>query len=143
MARQHICGASIFVVDDDPDILRLVEIILRKEGFTRLELIGDSREVLPRYQRSPPDLMLLDLNMPYLNGYEVMAAISALNEPVPPPVLTLTAQHDSEHEVQALQQGVRDYVTKPFRHQELTMRVRNLLSAHLAHRMVHDQAAVL
>lgn len=68
--------ACIFVVDDNPDILRLVEIILRKEGFTQLELISDPREVLPRYQHAPPDLVLLDQTMPHLNGFNVMAAIN-------------------------------------------------------------------
>lgn len=135
--------AHIFVVDDDPSILRLTGIILRQAGYTRVDLINDPREVLPRYRQTPPDLVLLDLNMPHLSGYDVIAALHALNEPVPTPIIMLTAQSSADHVMLALQLGVRDYVTKPFRSQELVMRVRNLLSVHLAHRMLHDQAAML
>lgn len=141
--KLRFTNACIFAVDDNPHLLRLIEVILRKEGYSRLELISDPREVLPRYQRTRPDLVLLDLNMPYLDGYDVMKAINALHEPVPPPVIVLTAQHSADHVVKALQLGARDYVTKPFMNQELIMRVKNLLSAHLAHRMLHDQATTL
>ena len=136
-------NARIFVVDDESTNLRLVEVILRKEGYTELELFRDPREVLPRYRQAAPDLILLDLNMPYLSGYDVMTAINALNEPIPAPIIMLTAQTGSDHVVQALELGVRDYITKPFRFQELTMRVRNLLAVHMAHRMLHNQASML
>lgn len=136
-------GALIFVVDDDPNILRLIESFLRQQGYSRLELFSDPRDVLARYQHTPPDLVLLDLCMPHMSGYDLMAAIHARNEPVPPPIIMLSGKNSADDVMQALQLGARDYITKPFRLQELATRVRNLLSVHLAHRLVHDQAAML
>lgn len=140
---RRLTNACIFVVDDNLDILRLLEVILRRAGYNRLELISDPREVLPRYKSTPPDLMLLDLNMPHMSGHQVLKAINALNEPVPPPIVMLTAQTSTEEVVEALRLGARDYITKPFRNQELILRVHNFLTAHLAHHLLHDQTTLL
>jgi len=134
---------SIMVVDDEPVNLRLLDKMLRMQGYSRLVLLSDPREVLVHYLAHKPDLILLDINMPHLDGYQVMEALRALDEPVPPPIVVLTAQHTKDYLLRALASGARDFINKPFDRTELMMRVRNLLDAHLAHRMVHDQAAVL
>ncbi|MCU0932637.1 MAG: response regulator [Serpentinimonas sp.] len=134
---------SIMVVDDEPVNLRLLDKMLRMQGYSRLVLLSDPREVLSHYLAHKPDLILLDINMPHLDGYQVMEALRALDEPVPPPIVVLTAQHTKDYLLRALASGARDFINKPFDRTELMMRVRNLLDAHLAHRMVHDQAAVL
>lgn len=141
--NKRLTNACIFVVDDNLDLLRLVEVILRTKGYNRLELISDPREVLSRYKSTQPDLVLLDLNMPYMSGQQVLEAINALNEPVPPPIVMLTAQTSSKDILESLRLGARDYITKPFINQELMLRVRNLLRAHLSHYMLHDQATLL
>ncbi len=102
-------------------------------------LVQDPRQVLARYAESPPDLILLDINMPHLDGYAVMAQLQALNDPLPPPVLVLTAQRSQDHLLRAFNAGARDFVTKPFDRAELLMRVRNLLQSQLAHRLLHQQ----
>ena len=71
--------------------------------------------------------------MPHLNGYQVMAQLKALNDPLLPPIVILTAQYGRDHLLKALTQGARDFVGKPFDRIELLMRVRNLLDAQLAH----------
>ena len=135
--------ARIFVVDDEPANLRLMEKILIKEGYQAPVLIGDPRQVLAHYHQAPPDLILLDINMPHLDGYQVLAQLQALNDPIMAPVIVLTAQSSRDYLLKALAGGARDFVTKPFDRAELAMRVRNLLDVHLAHRMVHNQKAVL
>ncbi|MFW9594311.1 MAG: HD domain-containing phosphohydrolase [Macromonas sp.] len=135
--------SRIFVVDDEPANLRLMEKMLSKEGYLSTVLIADPREVVPLYRQQAPDLILLDINMPHLDGYKVLELLKDLNDPTPAPVIVLTAQNSREHLLQALAGGARDFVTKPFDRAELVMRVRNLLEVHQAHRLVHNQKKVL
>jgi putative two-component system response regulator len=85
----------------------------------------------------------LDINMPHLDGYQVIEQLKGLNDPLLPPIIILTAQTGKDYLLRALAAGARDFVTKPFDRNELLMRVRNLLDAQLAHRLVHDQKAIL
>ena len=135
--------ASILVVDDEFPNLKLVERMLRAEGYQQVVGVADPREVLARYREHVPDVILLDLNMPYMDGFQVMAQLRALNDSLPPPILVLTAQHDKSYCHRALDEGAKDYLTKPFDRVELLMRVRNLLEIHRYHRDLHDRNAVL
>lgn len=133
----------ILVVDDEPANLKLLDRTLRGQGYKDLALIDDPREVIAQYRARRPDLILLDINMPHLDGYHVMEQLRALEDPLLPPIVILTAQHDRDYLLRALAAGARDFIGKPFDRNELLMRVRNLLDAQLAHRLVHDQKAVL
>ena len=143
MTEDLIGNTRIFIIDDEPTNLKLLKKLLASQGYGQLVLIQDPREVLDRYSEARPDLILLDINMPYLDGYQVMAQLKALNDPLLPPIIFLTAEHDRNHLVKALQEGARDFVGKPFDRTELLMRVRNLLDAQLANRLLYDQKAVL
>jgi len=134
-----IKSSKVMVVDDEPVNLRLVQKILNNAGYHNVLLVDDSRRVLEEFQQGGVDLILLDLNMPHLDGYEVMKQIQALNMPVPPPVLVLTAQNAREFKVRALELGARDFVTKPFDQVELVARVRNLLEAHLYQQSIYQE----
>ncbi len=136
-------SARIFVVDDEPVNLKLLDKLLSAEGYGELVVVQDPREVLGHYLQKRPDLILLDINMPHLSGYEVLALLKERNDPLMPPVSVLTANSGRDHLLQALAAGARDFLGKPFDRTELLMRVRNLLDAQLAHRMMHDQKAVL
>lgn len=133
----------IFIVDDEPSNLKLLDRMLHGQGYQNLVLLEDPREVLDRYREMRPALILLDINMPHLNGYQVMEQLKALNDPLLPPIVILTAQHGKEHLLRALAAGARDFIGKPFDRNELLMRVRNLLDAQRAHRLLHDQKTVL
>jgi len=134
---------TLLVVDDEATNLKLLGRILSGQGYTDMVFVDDPREVLTQYKRCKPDLILLDINMPYLNGYQVMEQIKALDDPLSPPIIILTAQQSQDFLLKALAAGARDYISKPFDYNELLMRVRNLLDAQLAHRMLHDQNSVL
>ncbi|MBU1979709.1 MAG: response regulator, partial [Gammaproteobacteria bacterium] len=133
----------ILIIDDEPTNLKLLDKMLRGQGYQGLVLVDDPREVIDRYRAVRPDLILLDINMPHLDGYQVMEQLKALNDPLLPPIVILTAQHGKDYLLRALAAGARDFVTKPFDRNELLMRVRNLLDAQLAHRLMHNQKKVL
>ncbi|MCC2638908.1 MAG: two-component system response regulator [Moraxellaceae bacterium] len=143
MNFEAIRNAHILVVDDERTNLLLLDKMLRQQGYENLTLVSDPREVLSAYHARRPALVLLDINMPHMDGYQVMAQLKALNDPLLPPIVILTAQEGRDFVLRALDAGARDFVAKPFDRNELMMRVRNLLDAELAHRMLHDQKDVL
>lgn len=143
MSKNEIKTSRILIVDDETANLRLLERMLQGQGYENLVLVSDPREALPRYQQQRPDLILLDINMPHLNGYEVMEQLMALSDPLLPPIVILTAQHTKDYLLRALASGARDFISKPFDRNELLMRVRNLLDVHLGHRALYDQKNLL
>ena len=136
-------AARILVVDDEPANLKLLSLMLRTEGYGRVELLQDSRDVRASYRAARPDLILLDINMPHLDGYAVMDQIKAIGDVPAPPIVVLTAQSGDDFLLRALKGGASDFLSKPFKRRELLARVHNMLMAHLAHRMLHDQNSVL
>ena len=133
----------ILIIDDEPTNLKLLDKILSTQGYQDRVLIQDPREVLDRYREARPDLILLDINMPHLDGFQVMHQLMALCDPLLPPIIILTAQNGRDYLLKALATGARDFISKPFDRTELLMRGRNLLDAQLAHRLVHDQKNTL
>ncbi len=143
MSTIPLHNGRILIIDDEALNLKLLEKMLSSQGYRDLELVNDPREVLARYQSQRPDLILLDINMPHLDGFQVMEELKTLDDSLLPPIIILTAQHGKDFLLRALAGGARDFITKPFDRNELLMRVRNLLDAHLAHQLLHDQNAVL
>ena len=132
--------ARILIVDDDPANVELLERILKPEGYANVEAITDSRRVVERCAEDPPDLVLLDLRMPNLDGIQVMAALrKALPEFAFPPVLMLTSDTSREAKQRALSGGARDFLTKPLSPSEVRLRVANLLENRLLHRALMVQ----
>lgn len=125
-----IFAAKLLIVDDEPVNVKLLERTLAKSGYQRVESTLDPREVCDRFAEHNYDLILLDINMPHMDGFAVLAALKE-RFPTPPPVLILTAQSSQEFRTQALSLGAQDYVTKPFERNELLHRVSNLLESKL------------
>jgi putative two-component system response regulator len=136
--------ARILVVDDQELNLRLLEDILRGAGYAELVCTTDPRQVLSLYARLQPDLILLDLMMPYLNGFQVMERLRRL---VPEgdyvPILVLTADVTPETRWRALSVGAQDFLTKPLDPVEVRLRVRNLLKSRLLHLQLVNQNQTL
>lgn len=143
LTTEVLKSSTIFIIDDEPANLKLLDKVLAGQGYLYRILIQDPREVLDKYHENRPDLILLDINMPHLDGYQVMHQLMGLDDPLLPPIVILTAQKSQEYLLRALEAGARDYVNKPFDRNELLMRVRNLLEAQFAHLMLYDQKATL
>lgn len=136
-------SAHILIVDDEPANLKLLEKMLNRHGYENLTLIEDPRQVMQAYESNQPDIVLLDLNMPHLDGFAVLDLLKQKSGRALPPVLVLTAQHGYEHRLRALENGARDYLTKPFDRAELLARVRNLIEAQLFQTYMRGQNEVL
>ncbi|HET7678456.1 MAG TPA: response regulator [Candidatus Limnocylindrales bacterium] len=120
--------ARILVVDDDPNVQRLLEYTLRQEGY-EVVIAADGAEGVRRWQADHPDLMLLDVMLPKLDGYQVAAKVRA-EEGVGNhlPIIMLTAEADVEQKVRGLRAGADDYQVKPFHPAELLARIKSLLA---------------
>ena len=113
----------ILVVDDDPNISRLVELYLEKEGYeVRTAARGD--DAVSEFSRLPPDLMILDVMLPGLDGYQVLRTVRKSSVI---PVIMLTARDETFDKVLGLELGADDYLTKPFDPKELIARVKAVL----------------
>lgn len=129
-AADHF-AARILVIDDDIDEIRLIERLLSRAGYSRIVCAMDPVEAITQYQTTMPDLVVLDLNMPKMDGLEVMERLAALDADDLPPVLMLTVETETSIRVAALERGARDFLSKPFDRLELLARVRNLVSSRL------------
>jgi DNA-binding response OmpR family regulator len=116
------------VVDDQEMHTRLLRTILQMEGFTNVLTINDPREAIAAFQRYGPDIVLLDLMMFPIDGFAVMRKIQEIvGQDDEVPVVFLTADVNPEHRHRALAQGAKDFLSKPFDHDEVVLRIRNLL----------------
>ena len=117
-------SSRILVVDDEPDILELVRLNLSQDGHS-VDTAANGKEAMERMQKNPPDLVILDLMLPGMSGFEVARRARAAGVLVP--ILMLTAKDDVQDLVRGLEEGADDYLTKPFSMRELVARVRSLL----------------
>jgi diguanylate cyclase (GGDEF)-like protein len=118
-------GHRVLVVDDDRNLRKIISTNLELAGYA-VETAADGREALERIEDAVPDLLLLDLMMPYMDGYEVARRVR--NHPNPSianvPIIILTAKGETEDKLRGFEAGADDYITKPFGPRELLARVR-------------------
>ena len=117
----------VLVVDDEPPIRDILKFQLENAGFV-VKCAEDGAEGLQMAQEDPPDLVLLDLMIPHMDGYEVCRRLKNGYETRHIPVIILTARGELDEKLKGLENGANDYVTKPFSMPELLMRVKNVLS---------------
>jgi len=130
-----ILKAKILVVDDQPANILLLERMLGGAGYESVSSTLDPRAVCGLHEKSRFDLILLDLQMPDMDGFQVMEALKGIEQGGYLPVLVITAQPD--HKLRALQAGAKDFISKPFDVAEVLMRVHNMLEVRLLHLEIH------
>ncbi|MBP0014733.1 MAG: response regulator [Roseofilum sp. SID2] len=138
----HPEPANILLIDDMPNNLRLLSSLLTKQGYKVRSVINGAMG-LKAAQAKPPDLILLDINMPDLNGYEVCTKLKAHEVTQEIPVIFLSALDDVLDKVKAFRVGGSDYITKPFQIEEVIVRVQNQLQLRKAQQMLAEQNVVL
>jgi len=134
-----MAGETILVVDDEANIIELAALYLEQEGF-RVKSAGDGTRALDLIARHPPALMVLDLMLPEVDGWEVCRRVRAGKIAPDLPIIMLTARDDDVDKIVGLELGADDYVTKPFNPRELVARVKAVLRR--TRRAVQPQAPV-
>jgi signal transduction histidine kinase len=134
MSPRTLSECTLLMVDDEAPNLELLEEFLGGQGLGRLVSTTDAREALPLFETHAPDIVLLDLHMPHLGGFEVMQQLRARTLPGDfVPILVLTADASRSTRARALADGANDFLTKPLDAIEVRLRVRNLLNTRLLH----------
>jgi len=137
-------NAKILIVDDQQANIDILTGLLEAKGFTNYLITTDPRKVVELYEEFQPDLLLLDLQMPHLTGFQIMIQLKVL---VPEnsyfPILVLTADATKESKMKALANGASDFLTKPFDLLEVELRIKNLLKTRYLHQQLENQNQIL
>ena len=144
MRVANLTDSRILIVDDQPDNLRVLATVLGFAGYATVDCLSDSREILATFREFKPDLILLDLHMPHVDG---LAAMDLLATAIPQddylPILVLTGDGTSEAKEKALSRGAHDFLSKPLNRTEVQLRVKNLLETRHLHRQLKTQNSSL
>lgn len=144
MIDSTLKNAKILIVDDEQANIDLLTGLLEAKGFTNYLTTTDPRKVVELYEEFQPDLLLLDLQMPHLTGFQIMIQLKVL---VPEnsyfPILVLTADVTKESKMKALANGAADFLTKPFDLLEVDLRIKNLLKTRCLHLQIESQNQIL
>lgn len=144
MVEESLKLAKILIVDDQEYNLSLLERILDRAGYKNLNSSTNPRQTMPLIEQLDPDIVLLDLHMPEMDGFEVLRLIREhTNKDSYLPVLVLTADITPEAKKIALQAGANDFLTKPFDRTEVVLRIHNLLRTRYLHLQLQKQNELL
>jgi PAS domain S-box-containing protein len=141
LEASEILNASVLIVDDQDANVKLLEQMLRNAGYKHISSTRDPRAVCSLHLQHHYDLILLDLHMPEMDGFEVMEKLKEIETGGYLPVLVITAQPG--HKLRALQAGAKDFVSKPFDLVEVQTRIRNMLEVRLLYKKLGDYNKVL
>jgi PAS domain S-box-containing protein len=141
VTESDILNSSILIVDDQEANVTLLERLLGEAGYTSVVSTMNPHEVCALHRKNRYDLILLDLQMPGVDGFEVIEGLKANDADPYLPVLVITAQPG--HKLRALQAGARDFVSKPFDLVEVKTRIRNMLEVRLLYKQLDDYNRVL
>jgi len=141
ISAADIFNANILIVDDREANVSLLEQILSEDGYTCISTTTNSMEVCDLHRRNRYDLIVLDLQMPDMDGFQVMDGLKAVGCEDYLPVIVLTAQ--PTHKLRALQAGARDFISKPFVLVDVTTRIHNMLEVRLLYKKLESYNKVL
>jgi putative two-component system response regulator len=138
---QAVARMKILIIDDEPANAALLEGLLAVSGYSNVKSITDSRLAIATCQSFEPDLLLLDLTMPHIDGFAVLNAIRSELGDLFLPVIVLTADVSEKTKLRALRASANDFLTKPFDQTEVLVRISNLLETRRLHQLLDNQRA--
>ena len=136
-------NARILIIDDEPGNVEMLTRMLDRAGYGRIESTNDPRQACALYVRLRPDLILLDLHMPDMDGLAVMDELNQIAEASYLPILMLTGDMSQEARREALTRGAKDFVNKPFHPDEVLLRIRTLLETRFLYLQIQSQNQLL
>ena len=137
MHYSRLKDAAIMMVDDEPIMLEIIQVLLEDAGYRNFIAVERSSQSIEMIKKTNPDVLLLDLDMPEINGYEILLSVRSSTDYQHLPVIILTASTEPEDKLKALELGATDFLSKPVDSSELVLRVRNTLYA----KVYQDQLA--
>jgi PAS domain S-box-containing protein len=141
ISADEFLNAKILIVDDQEANISLLQQLLQEVGYVNVSATLDPTEVYALHRNNGYDLILLDLQMPVMDGFQVMAELNTAADDIYLPVIVLTAQ--PRHKLQALQAGAKDFISKPFDLLEVKTRIHNMLEVRLLHKKLANQNKLL
>ena len=143
LTQRSFKHARILIIDDEPGNVQVLRRVLEQAGFNKLDSTSDPREAAAIYVRSRPDLILLDLHMPYMDGLEVIDQLNQIIEASYLPIVMLTGDVTPEARREALLRGAKDFINKPFNPDEVLLRIRTLLETRFLYLHIQSQNQML
>ena len=123
----RVLKMKVLIIDDEPANVALLKRMLTDNGYSRIHCISDARKAFNACNEFEPDLILLDLMMPYVDGLTILQTLRTRQSEIFLPVLVLTADVNEETKINALKAGATDFLLKPFEELEVLLRIANLL----------------
>jgi len=142
ISEEKLLAAKILIIDDNILNVQILKKILSNAGFINITATTDSTQAIPLYKATNPDLVLLDLNMPKVDGFDIMIQLSTFNSNDYLPILVLTAEEESVR-FKALQTGAKDFLHKPYDHLDVVLRSRNIIEVRLLYSQIKNHNASL
>ncbi|HNI74504.1 MAG TPA: response regulator, partial [Accumulibacter sp.] len=134
MKEKSFASLPVFLVDDEDSVLHATAAVLRSAGVAKIEMVSDSRDLLPALERQPASAVLLDLLMPLVSGTKLLPEIVNLYPELP--VVVMTAAQDVDTAVRSMKEGAFDYIVKPVDESRLVASVRHALEVHSLRRQM-------
>lgn len=143
ITQEQILNTKILIVDDQKLHVLLLEKILKTAGYINLYSTTDPRQVISIYHNFQPDLILLDLKMPNVDGFQIMQQLKDLKKDRYLPILAISAEKGQEIRLRALEAGATDFLNKPYENVEVLVRIRNMIEIHVLDEQVRSQNKIL
>ncbi|RJP18985.1 MAG: response regulator [Candidatus Omnitrophota bacterium] len=140
---EQLTAGKILIIDDQPQNILLLEKMLKAAQYASVNSTTDSRRAVDLYQEYKPDLVLLDLRMPHMDGFQVMEQLREIEGNSYLPILVLTAQSDRDTRLRALESGAKDFLDKPLDQAEVLARIHNILEIRLLYNELSNQNQIL
>jgi len=137
ISDERIFAARILAIDDNILNIQILKKILINAGFINITTTTDPTQAAALYNELKPDLVLLDLNMPRMDGFAIMLQLSLLNSEDYLPILILTAEEESIR-FKALQSGAKDFLHKPYEHLDVLLKSRNIIEVRLLYNQIKN-----
>ncbi|MBN1869022.1 MAG: response regulator [Candidatus Omnitrophica bacterium] len=139
MAKEPYADAKILIADDDPTSIRLLEKVLSDAGYQNIKTTQDPDQVEGLYQDIKPDLLILDLHMPHMEGFKIMERLRETEKEDYLPILVITQERNRVIQFSSLEAGAKDFLVKPYDSIEVLLRIRNFLEVRMLHNQVREQ----
>jgi putative two-component system response regulator len=136
---RQILQANILIIDDENLSIRILSQILQKGGFRHIHSLTDPRQAVEYYQKLQPDCVVLDINMPHMNGFQVLEELKKVNGDNYLPVIVISGEGDPGVKFATLESGAKDFLNKPYDRVEVLLRIRNLIEVRLLNNQIANQ----